>query len=190
MRQAWLWMVLCFVGVAPVAGATAPRPKLAVMELRDESGTLRAKLRSSLTENLRRRLAALNRFDLIDRGRQAKALKRMAEEAKRESRKECYDERCQIPPGRALSADGIVRLSVGEIGGMCPVATERIDLAKEAVVGGAFAERASMPAKGREARVLGFDRALDLALVQIDAGYGLLARERSREAFEALGQTP
>ena len=134
--------------------APAPRPKLAVMELEDESGTLKPDLRVDLTEYLRKRLAASGRFVLIDSSRQSRELRRLVEDAKKESYKACYDKGCQIPLGKALSADSIVRLVVSEIGGTYVVSAEHIDLAKEAVVGGGLAECPAQPVAGRASRLM------------------------------------
>ena len=156
-RQSWVSLLVGCAVLAPpseVRGAAPPRPKLAVMELEDRSGDLKTPLRLELTEYLRSRLIASGRFVVIDRGRQAKALDRLVEDARKESRKDCYEKSCQIPLGKALSADHIVRLSVGRVGDTYFVTAERIDLAREATVGGGSAECAAEPSKRRGTRVM------------------------------------
>ena len=148
-----LGLALCVGAVAP-AVTSAERPKLAVMELQDETGTLTEELKVDLGEYLRKCLAASGRFVLIERTRQSRTLKRLVEEAKKESYKECYDKGCQIPLGKALSADSIVRVTISEIGGVFVVSAERIDLAKEAVVAGGVAHCPAAPASDRDRRLM------------------------------------
>ncbi|HSW61107.1 MAG TPA: hypothetical protein VLJ60_09920, partial [bacterium] len=61
-------------------------------------------------------------------------------EMKKESYKMCYDDKCQIPLGQALSADTILRSTVTELGGLFILGVELIDLAKEAVTKAANSE--------------------------------------------------
>ena len=154
MKRAVAATILVAVCGAPQVRAATPRPKMAVMEMEDRSKTLTPALQAKLTDYLRTRLVASGDFVVIDRGRQSKTLKRLIDEAKKESYKECYDKGCQIPLGKALSADSIVRLFVEELADTYVVSVEHIDLAKEASVGGGVAECAADPAKGREKRLM------------------------------------
>ena len=107
------------------------KQKLAVMEFEDRSGNLSEKTLSDAAEYLRSALASSNRFILIAKERQEKA---MIAEMKRESYKSCNDKNCQIPLGQALSADTILRTTINLFGGVYTVTSELIDLAKEATV--------------------------------------------------------
>ena len=126
--------------------ATAATPRLAVMEIHDRSGNLSAKLTSDLTQYLRAELGATGRFVVIDKSRQVTEQKRLSFQA-------CNDDACQIPLGKALSADTILRTTVTRIGSVLQVSAELIDLAKEASAGGATSKCASDPKKGLEDRV-------------------------------------
>ena len=107
------------------------KQKLAVMEFEDRSGNLSEKMLSDAAEYLRSVFASSNKFILIAKERQEKA---MIAEMKKESYKECNDKNCQIPLGQALSADTILRTTINFFGGIYIVTSELIDLAKEATV--------------------------------------------------------
>ena len=109
------------------------KPKLAVMSIDDQSGKLTDKVKSAATTLLRTHLSSSGQFIVIDATRQQKVLKEMIKEKKRESYQKCYDNKCQIPLGQALSADTILRSTVTELGGTFSLGIELVDLAKEAV---------------------------------------------------------
>ena len=117
-------------------GEAAPHLKLAVMDIEDISGKLGAGVAGRGTDYLRATLNATRRFVVIDKSRQAEALKRMVIEEKRESYKECYDQSCQVPLGQALAADTILRTQIMMIGSLCAISSEIVDLLKEAAIGG------------------------------------------------------
>lgn len=118
----------------------ADKPKLAVMAIDDQSGKLSEKIRNGATTLLRMHLSSSGQFIVIDEGRQQKMLSEIIKEKKKESYKMCYDDKCQIPLGQALSADTILRSTVTELGGTFAIGVELIDLAKEAVTKAANAE--------------------------------------------------
>ena len=108
--------------------------KLAVMEFEDLSGQLSPETLSRATEYIRGAFVASNKFIVIAKERQEKA---MIKEMKKESYKSCNDKNCQIPLGQALSADTILRTTINFLGGVYSITSELIDLAKEATVSGA-----------------------------------------------------
>ncbi|MBP5591197.1 hypothetical protein J6Y50_04990 [bacterium] len=108
--------------------------RLAVMEFEDRSGTLSKQLLSDATEYLRSALTSANKYTVIAKERQEQA---MIKEMKKESYKECNDKNCQIPLGQALSADTILRTTIMRLGKTFVIASELIDLTKEATIVGA-----------------------------------------------------
>lgn len=108
--------------------------RLAVMEFEDRSGTLSKQLLSDATEYLRGALISANKYTIIAKERQDQAI---IKEMKKESYKECNDKNCQIPLGQALSADTILMTTITRLGTTFVIASELIDLAKEATVVGA-----------------------------------------------------
>lgn len=108
--------------------------RLAVMEFEDRNGTLSKQLLSDATEYLRSALTSANKYTVIAKERQEQA---MIKEMKKESYKECNDKNCQIPLGQALSADTILRTTITRLGKTFIIASELIDLAKEATIVGA-----------------------------------------------------
>ncbi len=110
--------------------------KLAVMEFEDLSGKLSKKMLSVATEQIRGKFVSSNKFIVIAKERQEKA---MIKEMKKESYKACTDKNCQIPLGQALSADTILRTTITFFGGTYTITSELIDLEKEATTKGAEA---------------------------------------------------
>ena len=109
------------------------KQKLAVMEFEDLSGKLSPETLAGATEYIRGAFVASNKFIVIAKERQEKA---MIKEMKKESYKSCNDKNCQIPLGQALSADTILRTTINFFGGVYSITSELIDLAKEATVSG------------------------------------------------------
>ena len=86
------------------SGALAKRSIVAVMEISDRSDRLERAVLKGLTDALRTTLAGSRRFRVVDESTQAAALKQMVKQLKRESYRACYEEKCQIPLGRALAS--------------------------------------------------------------------------------------
>jgi hypothetical protein len=156
MSRTYSLLLLCLVAVMPVSVSAQEPVKLAVMTLEDRSGELDLKLVDDLTDYLRTQIARRGTFIVIDKSRQAAALKKIITGAKKESYKQCYDENCQIPLGKALSADTVLRVKLTRIGSTFHLSAEMVDLAKEAVDPGAAAsvEIAASPKKGLADRLL------------------------------------
>lgn len=142
--------LLTLLAAAPAAAKT----KLAVMELQDQTRGLEASVLESLTDALRTQIAQSGTFIVIDKSRQAAALKKLVTEEKRESYKACYDSRCQIPLGQALAADSILRTKLTRVGSFLLLNAELVDLEKEAVTGAAQARVLAQPRAGRDDRLL------------------------------------
>ena len=113
------------------------KPKVAVMEIEDKSGKLSASLLENAAEALRTEIGATNKFILISKDRQRKA---MIKGEKKESWKDCYDQSCRIELGQALTADRILTGIITYFGKQYTLTAELIDLAKEATVKTAKAE--------------------------------------------------
>ena len=105
--------------------------KLAVMEFEDRSGSLSEKTLSDATEYMRGAFASSNKYVVIAKERQEKAV---IKEMKKESYKSCNDKNCQIPLGQALSADTILRTGINFFGGVYTITSELIDLEKEVTI--------------------------------------------------------
>jgi len=130
---------------------------LAVMTLEDGTDErLPARLIDNLTDYLRTQIATRGKFVVIDKSRQAAALRKMVGDARKESYKACYDSQCQIPLGKALSADTVLRVKLTRIGSTYQLSAEMVDLASESVDPGAAAsvEITALPKQGREDRLL------------------------------------
>ena len=130
------------------------KSKLAVMEFEDLSGKLSKNILSRATERIRSKFVASNKFIVIAKERQEKA---MIKEMKKESYKACNDKNCQIPLGQALSADTILRTTINFFGDTYTITSELIDLEKEATI------------KGAEASFDGSEKSLNTALNDIVA---------------------
>lgn len=116
-----------------------PKPKVAVMDIKDSSGSFPEDILGNATEMLRGKLSATGTFIVIDRSRQKEKLQDIIKKEKKESYEQCYDSSCQIPLGQALAADRILRTSISCLGNSCMLSTEMVDLAKEAVTEGSTA---------------------------------------------------
>jgi len=156
MRYLTPLTILALLLLSPLSLQAEEQAKLAVMTLEDSTGDLSAKLIDDLTDYLRTQVARRGTFVVIDKSRQAEAIKKIAGEARKESYKACYDEKCQIPLGQALSADTILRVKLTRIGSTYQLNAEVVDLAKEAVDPGmaGLVEIPANPRKGRDDRLL------------------------------------
>ncbi|HSA32978.1 MAG TPA: hypothetical protein P5077_04550 [bacterium] len=125
--------------------------KLAVMEIEDKSGTISVGILEKAADFLRAEFVSSGKFVVIDKTRQAEKIKEMVKEQKKESWKECYDKNCRIELGQSLAADHILYASITQFGGSYILAVEMLDLAKEAIVGGAKADFADDEASLKKA---------------------------------------
>ena len=134
MKKTLYIFLLLFFSFQLFADDDDDKQKLAVMEFEDLSKRLTPEMLSGATEYIRGAFVSTNKFIVIAKERQEKA---MIKEMKKESYKACNDKNCQIPLGQALSADTILRTTINFFGDTYTITSELIDLAKEATVVGA-----------------------------------------------------
>jgi len=111
--------------------------KLAVMEIGDKTGKMPPEMLDNAAEYLRSKLVSSGRFVVISKERQMAV---RIKELKKESYKECYDQKCQIPLGQALAADTILSTTITKMSGIYVITAELIDLSKEATIFGSTAQ--------------------------------------------------
>ena len=150
MKRTTVFILAALIAL-PLFAAEPKKFKIAVMDVEDLSGTLDPNLLKSATEYLRSKLVATGLYVVIDKTRQQEKLKGIIKDSKKESYQECFDKNCQIPLGQALAADNILRSSITFFGGMYSIATELVDLAKEATVAGLVADFDGSPKGMRDA---------------------------------------
>ena len=109
--------------------------KLAVMDLEDLSGKLSEETLSGASEYFRVIFAQTNRYIIISKDRQKDQIENLRKKYNTDpTYKSCTDKNCQIQLGQALSADLIVKTSVSFFAGSYTLASELIDLEKEATI--------------------------------------------------------
>jgi len=109
--------------------------KLAVMDIEDLSGKLSEDTLSGASEYFRVIFAQTNRYIIISKDRQKNQISDLRKKYNTDpSYKSCTDKNCQIQLGQALSADLIVKTSVSFFAGSYTLASELIDLEKEATI--------------------------------------------------------
>jgi len=146
--------IIIFAALFFAPAALWAKPKLAVMTIVDGTKRLKPSLLDALTDALRGRLAQSDKYVVIDKGRQARALKKLVRSAKRASYKNCYASKCQIPLGQALAADTILRTKISHVGSTYLLNAELVDLAKEAVTGAGQASISIERGMSRDDRLL------------------------------------
>ncbi|MBO7127148.1 hypothetical protein J6W78_06345 [bacterium] len=109
--------------------------KLAVMDLEDLSGKLSEETLSGASEYFRVIFAQTNRYIIISKDRQKEQISGLRKKYNTDpTYKSCTDKNCQIQLGQALSADLIVKTSVSFFAGSYTLASELIDIEKEATI--------------------------------------------------------
>ena len=109
--------------------------KLAVMDLEDLSRKLSEDTLSGASEYFRVIFAQTNRYIIISKDRQKEQISGLRKKYNTDpTYKSCTDKNCQIQLGQALSADLIVKTSVSFFAGSYTLASELIDLEKEATI--------------------------------------------------------
>jgi hypothetical protein len=140
---------LVAIGVPQMARAESNHPAIvAVFEIADSTGRPKA-LITALTAYLRVKLAESRNIKVVDKGEQEASLKRLITRERKNSYRTCVDSSCQIPLGRELAADKILRGKLTRIGHSYIVAVEMIDLAS-----GASSNAASDKSDGTEEQLL------------------------------------
>ncbi|MBR4532900.1 hypothetical protein IKO70_10905 [bacterium] len=109
--------------------------KLAVMDFEDLSGKLSEDVLIGASEYFRVIFAQTNRYIIISKDRQKEQIGSLRKKYNTDpTYKSCTDKNCQIQLGQALSADLIVKTSVSFFAGSYTLASELIDLEKEATI--------------------------------------------------------
>lgn len=129
MRAAAL---LGFVAASWAASAhAANRPVVAVLPLIDKSGLPPARI-EGLSDYLRVKVASLGKVDVVDKGLQEAETQRLIAETQAESYRACVDESCQIPLGKQLAAQYLLRGTLQRFEATTVLALELIDVASAA----------------------------------------------------------
>lgn len=115
--------------------ATASPPVVAVFDI--DAPKNKRKLARDLTDYLRVQLSQTRRMTIVDKSEQEAQLKRLVREQKKASYKACVDEACQIPLGKELAANQILKSKLLKVGSVYILQAELIDVATAASVGGA-----------------------------------------------------
>ncbi len=137
MRTLFVW-ILGFLFCTTSLVQAQDKPVVAVFEIQAKRIKPKADLLQVLTEYLATALSETGKYDVIPPA----TIRTELLKHKRESFKECHDEKCQIEMGRSLAANKLIVTSIMRIGDQCVVACRLFDLKKEA------AER-SAKAKGK-----------------------------------------
>lgn len=114
----------------------AAKPKVAVMDIFDKSNKMSNELIENATEMMRGKLSATGKFMVIDRSSQQEKMKAIIGKEKKESYNQNYDKESQIPLGRALAADSILRSTISCLGNDCMLSAELVDIAREVSTNG------------------------------------------------------
>jgi hypothetical protein len=116
----------------PAAGAPTPgRPRsviVAVFDIEDQSGRIGASTLAQLTEYLAARLTQVCGYKVIPRDQ----LRERLVKQKRESYRQCFDQRCQIELGKAMAAEKSLATKLIRAGKACALTSMLYDLRSEA----------------------------------------------------------
>ena len=110
---------------------SSEKPMLVVMEIEDGTGNFDQKSLSGATEYLRGQLISSNKFIVVAKNRQEKEMISML---RKESYKSCYDNKCHIALGKALSADTILTTRIDSVGKTYVITSALIDLETETTI--------------------------------------------------------
>lgn len=122
--------------LAETARADERPPVIAVFEIIDSTSRPK-RLPGGLTDYLRVKLAETRLVKVVDKGDQESQLKKLIKAERKSSYKACVDESCQIPLGKELAADKILRGKITRFGKAFVLAVEMVDLATGASAGAA-----------------------------------------------------
>jgi len=118
--------LFCLLTICLPAKAEGPKPIVAVFQIEAKRITLDAKLLEALTDILSAKLTATGSFEVVPKNE----IKKRLLTAKRESYKDCFDQKCQIELGRELAADKTLHGQIIKIGTSCEVSVTLHDLKK------------------------------------------------------------
>jgi hypothetical protein len=117
---------------SPVTAPPPPSPRrpgavVAVFDVQDASGRLKADLLDQLTEYLAAQIVEVARYRVVPRDQ----LRSRLLEEKKESYKGCYDESCQIELGKAVAAEESLQTKLLRVGSTCAITATLYDLKSE-----------------------------------------------------------
>jgi hypothetical protein len=113
--------------------AIKPGTVIAVFDVADPSGILKAPTLEALSEYLAAQLTATAGAKVVPR---AQLRKRLVKERKN-SYKRCFDESCQIEMGKAVAAQKSLATKILRVGKLCAIAASLFDLRSETTEGAA-----------------------------------------------------
>jgi hypothetical protein len=115
----------------PAAGAVAAAPKsnviVAIFSIQDHSNAFETKVLDQLTEYLSANLTQLAGYRVIPPSQ----LRERLTQQKKESYKNCFDQKCQIELGRAISAQKSLATKILKVGDKCAITSMLYDLRSE-----------------------------------------------------------
>ena len=113
--------------------AIVPGTVVAVFDVADPSGILKAPTLEALSEYLAAQLTATAGAKVVPR---AQLRQRLVKERKK-SYKRCFDESCQIEMGKAVAAQKSLATKILRVGKLCAIAASLFDLRSETTEGAA-----------------------------------------------------
>jgi hypothetical protein len=134
-----LALIAVSLAIASPALASDRIPVVAVFEIKDSTARPKRMI-ANLTDYLRVKIAETGAMRVVDKGQQEAELRQLVQDQKKASYKECYDESCQIPLGKELAADKILRGSLSKVGKVFILSVELVDLASNTTSGASSAK--------------------------------------------------
>jgi len=104
-------------------------PVVAVFDIQSQSKRFKARFVRKLTDQFRVKLAETKKLIIVDRGEQERELKALLVEQQKASYKACIDEACQIPLGKMLAANQLLRTRISRFGKTYVLSSEILDVA-------------------------------------------------------------
>jgi hypothetical protein len=110
--------------LTPLSQGAGKRPIVAVFQIQDKDAGLEKRTLSKLTDYLGASISEGGTFRVVPPGDVRRALL----QKKKETYKQCYDQKCQIELGRELAANKSLSTSILKIGKRCVVTSQLYDL--------------------------------------------------------------
>lgn len=112
---------------------------LAVLEIKNNSERFSPNDIQGATNYLRGLLVRHGMFSVVDKGRMEEHRRAVLQELKRDTANPCYDDRCRVRLGQALSADSLLACTIDSVGDTCTLNCELVPLATEVAESGGAA---------------------------------------------------
>jgi len=126
------------------SGANKTPPIVAVFDI-EVSHSSQVGIARKLTQILRVELAATKKLIIVDKGEQEAQLRILLRAQKEASYSACVDDSCQIPLGKELAANQILRTQLTKFGKKKLITSELVDVATGGSAGGASIETDGTP---------------------------------------------